>query len=176
MLALVLLVTWVLPLPAPDAASGALGTAEAAYRARHYEQVLPAVTTALATPLSRAQQTRAYELRALAYSAFDESSEAISAFESLLRVDAEYVPRNVSPKVAGLYEEARRRVPFPKRKVVPPAALAPLPPARPPATPLVKRWWFWTAAGVVTFGAGTVLYAETRPHLRAADLGTGELR
>lgn len=62
----------------------------------------------------------------------------------------------------------------------PPAPVAPVPPAAAPApaatsdalvvtapppaaAPVYKRWWFWTAVGVVLAGAAVGAYAATRP-------------
>jgi tetratricopeptide (TPR) repeat protein len=45
----------------------------------------------------------------------------------------------------------------------PSAAPRPAPAPEPEASPIYKRWWFWTGIAVVAAGGGVVAYAATRP-------------
>jgi tetratricopeptide (TPR) repeat protein len=55
------------------------------------------------------------------------------------------------------------------------APLQPLPPARPPATPIYKRWWFWTVIGVVVAGGVTGAVVATQRGEGSSRVPAGEL-
>jgi hypothetical protein len=54
----------------------------------------------------------------------------------------------------------------PSLAVVPPPPVTPTltsPPPTPAPRPLLRRWWFWSAVGVVVAGAAVATYVLTRP-------------
>ena len=160
---------------AASPADPALVAAERAYAGHDYERVVPLASRALGHGLTLSERRRALELVALTYAAFDDSPRAIAGFEQLLHLDPTYQPVHVSPKISGLYEEARRKVP---RPFIPLAAVRP-PPLPPPVvieTPLGRRWWFWTAVGVVVAGGAGTALALTAPRTPHGTLPNGSLQ
>lgn len=163
--------------------AGPLAPAEQAFAAKRYEQVLPALREARAHPLSLPDQVRADALEAMTQAAFDESEKAIEAFRRALELDPSFqIDPHASPKIRGLLDEARRRDrllhPRPAQVVLTPNVLqAPVPEApAAPAPPVWKRWWFWTAAGVVVAGASAAVWYEAQPRFPAGSLGKDALK
>ena len=176
MVALLALVTAVL-------SASPLGPAEEAFAAKRYEQVLPALRAARAHPLTRDEQVRSDALEAMTEAAFDESEKAIEAFRRALELAPSFqVDPSASPKIRGLFAEARRRDlllhPHPEPQ---PAGLrivfVPAPAeASAPSPPVWKRWWFWTAAGVVVAGASAAIWYEAQPRFPQGSLGRDALQ
>jgi hypothetical protein len=146
-----------------------LRAAETAFALGQYEQVKLPLERALQGELSRADRLRGLELKALNATAFDDSRTAIEAFTSILKMNVVYDPGpSVSPKVRGLYAEARKRVPLPAPEPI--IIVQPAPP------PLYTRGWFWAVTTVVVAGGITAAYVATRPRIPQGNLPTGALR
>lgn len=95
------------------AANADLTKAEAAFVRARYDQVLSAVSLALEGPLSDDERVRAHELRAMAHSAFNDSTPAVESFRRVLSLKADYaLPQRASPKLRELLEVARRLGPL----------------------------------------------------------------
>lgn len=183
-----------------------LAAADQAWTSGDYESVLPAVTRALKDPtISMADRSRAWELSALAHTAFDRQKEAVESFRFLLSVTPEYVPGDrVSPKVKGYFSQAQKMGSLQDPNVparatmqrtarasdeaaeadptVPSAVEASLKDgatrsSEVEAAPLYKKWWFWTGVGVVAAAAAGGAYAATtQPKIPSGTLGTGALQ
>lgn len=163
-----------------------LRAADKSFEEGQYQRVLPLVDQVLKEDLSPKDRRRAYELQALTYAAFDDTPSAIEAFQRVLGVTPWYEPEaSASPKVKGLFAEAKRRGPRLTPGVVPETRPADVPLVQSSgsttkvpeekATPLYRRWWFWTAIAVVAAGtAGAVWYANSAQVPRGS-LGTAEI-
>lgn len=153
----------------------ALAQAEAAYAERRYERILPLLEDALASELAPADRVRAWSLKALTHAAFDESGHAVDAYVEALKIDPSFHPGDrVSPKVRGLFAEARRRVPAPGW------APGDGPPAATGSVEVSPRWyqrpWVWALAGGVVVAAGASTWALTRPQVPTGNVPNGALR
>lgn len=128
--------------------AGAIAEFKAAYQLRQFPRILANIA-GLSMDIGNAPQAVEYCKRYLA-EPDDESREKVEAMckRAQQRLDAMQEP--------------------PERSLRPVAS--PAPPlfavaSPPPPTPVYKRWWFWTAIGVVAAGAvaGGVAYGVTRP-------------
>lgn len=184
--------------PDPDLKAG-----EQAYRAGHFDAVVPFLERALERPLTSVEQVRAYELLALTHSAFDRAEESVDAFRRLLGVSPQWrPPPGTAPKVLERFERARQLGAI-APPTAPPRALATRPRAGqseaqaspdvqqpawvPSAEPepttsaasdsdgIHRQWWFWAGVGLVAGAAGTTAWAVTRPEVPMGTLGTGAL-
>ncbi len=164
-----------------------LSAAEHAFEKGDYEAVLPTLDQAMARHLPLEQLEEALALRAQTEAAFGHSEQAVEAFRRLLGIAPSWLPApDASPKLLAVFAEARRRgaiepppglVPKPKIELVPPP-VEPKPAEVEQPAPLTRRWWFWTAIGVVVVGAaaaGTYAYVQ-RPVTPTGSLGTGNLQ
>jgi tetratricopeptide (TPR) repeat protein len=159
-----------------------LAPAEQAFAAKRYEQVLPALERARKAPLTREEQVRGDALEAMTHAAFDESEKAIEAFRKALQLEPDFqVDARASPKIRGLFAEALRRERLVHPRLNEPTAnptvvFVPAPEQAAPASPPVwKRWWFWTAAGVVVAGASAAVWYGAQPKFPEGSLGKDEL-
>lgn len=151
--------------PAPARADSRVADAQRAYDELRFGDVLPAIAAARRSPLSREDQIELTRLEAYTYAVFEDAPHAVDAFRHLRALDPSFEPRNVSPKIRGYFEEARR-TPEP-----PPAApVAPPPPPR-PAHSLVRSPWLWGGATVLAAVVGAGLWLT----LRGDDEHTGNL-
>jgi hypothetical protein len=90
-----------------------LRAAEAAFVDGRYQDVLPVLERIDREALSKHERVRALELEAMTRAAFRNKELAIEAFRRILGIDPDYTPApDVSPKILGLVEEARRRGPL----------------------------------------------------------------
>jgi hypothetical protein len=157
------------------APSAELTQAERAFSAGEYQEVQPLVARALAGSLSNAERVRALlELLAITSAAFANGRAAVDAFERVLRLAPGYrPPASASPKVLSAFGEAKAGLDV--------AAALALPPSTAPVTarsepPVWKRWWFWTAAGVLVAGGAVAAVQLSRGQVPPGDLGTDVLR
>ncbi len=163
---------------------GSLAEAERAYVDGRYDRVRPLVDEALTGLLTPADRLRALGLSAFTWAAFDDSKAAVAAFGQALDLDPRWEPAGrMSPKVRGLFEEARREKGRPA--FLPPEgakAATPTPTGESPAPAMVdgpsifSRPWFWVAASVVVAGGVTGGVLLSQPHLPRSDLPVGTLR
>jgi hypothetical protein len=159
-------------LVAATAVNPNLAAAERAYEAGELEKVQGFIDKALAAQLSKAERIRAHELQALTAAAFDDSPRAINSFVQALKLEPTYDPGpRVSPKVRGLYAEARKQVPLNATEV--PVVGRSEANAKPP---IWSKWWFWTAVGVVAAGAATTAVVASQPKVPEGNLPTGALK
>lgn len=119
---------------------------------------------------------RAYELRAdpqflldtaEAYRQLGASAQALFYYDRFLAAAPNSPSREIVEDRVTELELLRAPAPAPP-------LLAPLPAAKPRATPVWKRWWLWTAVGVAV-GAGITAAAlanrASSPSVPASDLG-----
>lgn len=171
-----------------------LAAAERAYEDARFEEVLPALKSALEHPLSESDLARALELKALTEAAFDNRTASVEAFRHLLGVRPSYEPDAAAgPKVRNLWDHARRLGPLGGPEPVPASpphrvAPKPLPPAALPkvdesaaspahVTAWYERWYVWGGVGAVV-AAGIVIgvAAANHPVPPSGNLGTGNLQ
>jgi hypothetical protein len=176
-----------------------LAVAERAYEDARFEDVLPALKSALEHPLGESDLARALELRALTEAAFDNRAASVDAFRHLLGIRPSYEPDAAAgPKVRNLWDRARRLGPIGGTEPPPPAAKPPpappphhvapkpLPPAAlptadegatAPSPAWYERWYVWGGLGAVV-AAGIVIgvAAANHPVAPSGNLGTGNLQ
>jgi hypothetical protein len=114
-----------------------LAAAERLYRNFEFAEALKAADKAATwqgnTP---ADEVRATLMQAIINAQLGRTEKALAAFKRALAVDADAtLPFRVSPKIAQLYERARRETPAPAKGAQPVAATEVTPPPLPPPPP-----------------------------------------